>query len=319
MAVTTRTWVDGELITAAIGNAQWRDNIDALLAGGLAVSGQAAYDVFYASTASQLARVATGTSGQVLTCNGAAAPTWNTPTTTTPVTQTTSATGTQNNFALTAQVSVLLCTGAAPSFTGFSAGNDGQVVDVVVLGTSGRVTHQGAGSTAANRCVSPSTNGLIVGVNGVIRIIYDLANARWRIMTLSAGTPLTATFAAGDFTADAGTWTVASGDVTTLTYVQINKQVTVTVKLVTTTVGGGTGTQLRIANTQYGGFTATKTTDAILSKGNNIASSGWNGQGVVRAAAGDTKLLCLGNENTDTWAVSTDQTQIAFVTTFEVD
>ena len=42
-----RTWVTGELVTAALGNAHWRDNLLALRAGGLAITSQAARDIFF--------------------------------------------------------------------------------------------------------------------------------------------------------------------------------------------------------------------------------------------------------------------------------
>lgn len=53
-----RTWVAGELVTAAIGNTHWRDNFIELRAGGIAIALQAANDVIYASSATQLARSA---------------------------------------------------------------------------------------------------------------------------------------------------------------------------------------------------------------------------------------------------------------------
>lgn len=59
MAWTTpRTWVAGELVTAAIGNTHWRDNFNALYAGAMSISSQAANDVPYATSATQLGRSA---------------------------------------------------------------------------------------------------------------------------------------------------------------------------------------------------------------------------------------------------------------------
>lgn len=70
----------GELATAAVQNTQVLGNLNELRAGGLALASQAAYDVFFASTASQLARLAAGTAGLALTTNGSgAAPTWEIP------------------------------------------------------------------------------------------------------------------------------------------------------------------------------------------------------------------------------------------------
>lgn len=59
MAWTTpRTWVAGEVVTAALMNTHLRDNLDALRTGGIALASQAAQDFIYASSATQLARLA---------------------------------------------------------------------------------------------------------------------------------------------------------------------------------------------------------------------------------------------------------------------
>jgi len=74
-APTTRTTND--LVTAAIWNADIVDNEIAINAGAIAIASQAANDVFYASSATQLARLAAGTSGLVLTTQGSGtAPIW---------------------------------------------------------------------------------------------------------------------------------------------------------------------------------------------------------------------------------------------------
>jgi hypothetical protein len=57
MAWTTpRTWVAGELVTAAMMNTHVRDNETELRAGGLAIASQAAGDFLFASSATQFAR-----------------------------------------------------------------------------------------------------------------------------------------------------------------------------------------------------------------------------------------------------------------------
>ena len=73
----------GDLIAATDWNQNTVDNPIALRAGGIAIASQAANDVIYASSATQLARLAAGTAGQVLTTNGAgSAPSWSTVTST---------------------------------------------------------------------------------------------------------------------------------------------------------------------------------------------------------------------------------------------
>jgi hypothetical protein len=53
-----RTWVSGELVTAAIMNSAVRDNLTMLDGGRLAITSQAAGDVLYASSSTALARLA---------------------------------------------------------------------------------------------------------------------------------------------------------------------------------------------------------------------------------------------------------------------
>jgi hypothetical protein len=65
-----RTWVSGELVTAALFNTHIRDNLSALDGGRSAITSQAAGDVIYATSSTQLGRIAPSTSGNVLTSNG---------------------------------------------------------------------------------------------------------------------------------------------------------------------------------------------------------------------------------------------------------
>jgi hypothetical protein len=53
-----RTWVAGELVTAALFNTHIRDNETELRGGGVAVASQAALDFVFASSASQFGRLA---------------------------------------------------------------------------------------------------------------------------------------------------------------------------------------------------------------------------------------------------------------------
>ena len=77
MAFTTpRTWVSGELITAALMNTFVRDNQNAMIAGYMSVASQATYDLLYASSATQLSRIATSTANKLLTAKGSATPAW---------------------------------------------------------------------------------------------------------------------------------------------------------------------------------------------------------------------------------------------------
>ena len=153
--------------------------------------------------------------------------------------QTTTATGGQNDFAPSAgALVVILCTGAAPSFTGFTGGAAGRRLRLICKGTTLKVVDE-ATSTAANQIKCQTTVGLIVGVNGIIDLTYDAVASRWKAAILDAGSPIAFT----------PTWTgtgsnPAIGDGTlTGKYRQRGKTVWFEVRVVaggTTTFGTGT-------------------------------------------------------------------------------
>lgn len=103
-----------------------------------------------------------------------------------PVVQTTTSTGTQNDFALTAGCTLLRCNNATLlTLTGFAAGADGQRVQIVSVGAGQvNVTDQAAGSTAANRVITgnSATHAYEAG-KGTLAIEYDVTTARWRIVS----------------------------------------------------------------------------------------------------------------------------------------
>lgn len=110
--------------------------------------------------------------------------------------QTTTATGNQDNFDLNGEFTILRCTGAAPVFRGFLVKSAAPTPDCKVLiqclgSTSAKVAHQDANSTAANRIITPSTSGQIVGVDGSILLFYDGTTDRWRYVTCDPGGWLT--------------------------------------------------------------------------------------------------------------------------------
>ena len=62
-----RTWVSAELITAAMANQHWRDNFIALYAGALSLASQAANDLPFCASATQLARIAAAANSVLVT------------------------------------------------------------------------------------------------------------------------------------------------------------------------------------------------------------------------------------------------------------
>ena len=188
-----------------------------------------------------------GTSGQALVSDG----TKFTPTTValgTPTEQTTTATGTQNNFNLSARYTYLRCTGAAPVFSGFTvagaAPQGGDTVIIACLGTTAKVTTQDTGSTDVNRAICPSTTGQIVGVNGTITLVYDTTTDRWRMVDVEPGAwiaPGAPTYSGN------GSMTWTSVTTNTFAYQQRGNMVTLAWYQSAGTVGGTPNTVLRMA------------------------------------------------------------------------
>jgi hypothetical protein len=175
------------------------------------------------------------------------------------VEQSTAVTGAQHNFDLNDHLTVLRCTGAAPVFSGFTVNGGapaaGDQVLIVCLGTTAKVTNQDAGSTAAHRIITPSTNGQIVGLNGLMLLVYDDTTDRWREFLIESGAPIAVAFDAAHYTASGSmTLTVAAGDVIADVYIQRGTLVTFISTIQTATVGGTPSNELRKAFPA--GFTA---------------------------------------------------------------
>lgn len=165
------------------------------------------------------------------------------------INQTTTSTGTVNDFALTAGAMVLRCNNATLlTITGFATGVDGQRLIVESVG-AGQVdfSHQAAGSTVGNRLINFASVGLtsLAPGSGVAIFVYDGTTARWRLVEHNQGAWITRTFAAGNYAANgAMTWVVASA--TTDRYLLIGRTLLLAF-VVTGTVGGTLNTTLTIA------------------------------------------------------------------------
>ena len=190
-----RTWIPGETVTASMMNglrdlfleieggtaeldrATFVGKTSATLAGSLSAAGQAAlaYDT-------DLGVAVLSVNGGAFTSLGGF------------VLQTTSSTGTVNNFSLNGPRTYLTCTGSAPLFNGFSVGgaapNDGDMFILDCLGTTAQVAYDAGASTAANRMYTPSVQGQIVGQRGRMWGVYDGAADRWRVTCVDPGAPI---------------------------------------------------------------------------------------------------------------------------------
>lgn len=230
-------------------------------------------DIIIGNATPKWARVAKGSANQVLTSDGTDVA-WATPASASATEQTTTSTGTQDNFSLSASVTYLRCNNAsALTFDGFTVGGNAPAAGAVVIidnvgSSTVKVAHQNTGSTAANRVICPSTNGQIIGAGGRMQLIYDATTSRWREEIIEPGTAITIPFNAADFTGNISmTWTLDSADLVGATYVQRGTQLLMNVIINSSTVGGTPNNELRMA--LPGGFTGAGTATLIFFQRDN--------------------------------------------------
>jgi hypothetical protein len=249
--------------------------------------------------------------GLVLQTNGSGTLSWATASGGGQTVQTTTSTGTQNNFAATAaRVLVLRCNNASLlTLTGLAAGTDGDMVYVLSVG-AGRVdiANQDASSSAANRVINGVTGtiSLVAGV-GTAQLVYDATTARWRVVDHEQGGWITPTFNAADYTASGSmTWTVDAGDVGSCAYYLKGRSLSVTFVLQTTSVGGTpSNLLLRVIP---GGFTCSDNASAALIVHNN---SVWS-MASMNVGTGASTLIGFGTDPSATvnWTASTNTTYV---------
>jgi hypothetical protein len=234
------------------------------------------------------------------------------------VVQTITLTGTQNDVVLTPGVSVLRCNNATLlSITGFTAGIDGQTMEVVSVG-AGQVDtlNQNAGSTAAYRLINNATSGPTSAAAGKGSMIYmyDAVTLRWRLISHNQGSLIAVAYTAGDFTADTSTWTVDAGDLLGFKYYLKGNELTVSVVITNSSVGAG---NLRLFVLIPAGFT-----HAVVT--NYIAFS--VDAGVPRTAVSQvnngvstTKIGSLRQDLANWTNTAANDTSLSFTISFQVD
>lgn len=125
--------------------------------------------------------------------------------------------GDNDDYAVGLQTTTVRLTpdASGSTITGITGGYDARPLRIINIG-SGPLTlaHQDTGSSAENRLLAPSTDGLTIVQNEAVDLEYDANEERWRILrpVVAALTSLTlAVFDDGtdnDFTVD---WTVNGG------------------------------------------------------------------------------------------------------------
>lgn len=168
-------------------------------------------------------------------------------------------TGTTNNYAVPQTFEIYWTGASAWTLTGMVPSQDGDI-RVFHNGSSGQsmwFKHQNTGSTAANRFITDSLNGQIIGPGGSIGWRYNGTLDRWTILYFNPGAPITPGYAGTDYTANNSmTWTVEAADVATCQFVQYGKRLFFDFVFSNTAVGGTPSTALQ--RVIPGGFTATK-------------------------------------------------------------
>lgn len=274
-------------------------------------------DMVVGNSTPKWARVAIGSTGKVWTSDGTD-PSWQTPTSGNPTEQTTTSTGTQNDFSLSAKQTTLRCNNAtALTMTGFTiSGNApvaGDTVTIVNIGTSTvKVAHQNASSTAAYRAICPSTNGQIIGAGGIMFCVYDDTTDRWRLACVDPGAWISQAYSSGDFTAAGSmTWTVDSGDDLMYRFQQHGTKILVEFDFESTSVGGTPDQSLRVV--LPGGFTAANQATILY----RAFNAGTEELAQANTASGDTKLY-FRRVTAANWSAATNSTYVLGTAFIEV-
>ena len=237
-----------------------------------------------------------------------------------PTEQTTTSTGTVNDFDLTAAYTLLRCNNASDLIlTGFtvagSAPTEGDRVTIVSVGAGNVFFSHQTGSTAANQLLNMATGGntpLAAGV-GTAEYVYDSTTARWRLVNHQGGW-LSVAYSAGNFTGSGSmTWSVDSADQDVFRYAVSGKTMIITFRITATDVGGTAALFLHI--TIPGGFSATGRGASAI----NYSDAGGNSTvGLVQVVPADTKLYLSTNPQAN-WTLTTgDNTLVTGTIQFEI-
>jgi hypothetical protein len=221
-------------------------------------------------------------------------------------------TGTVNDWAPGTGVTLRVNNATALVITGLVAHVDGDIRIIENVGSSTiKLTHQDAGSAAANRIIlGPAMQWL--GANGAIGLRYDGTADRWRVLFVNPGAPITPAYAAGDYTASAGTWTVDAADVVTCAFRQHLHMLDVELEIESTDVSATPTTLNRVIP---GGFTAAKTTRTW----GQMINAGTANSGLARVVATSTAMEFFRDFAATAWSLTAaDNTSVRTQIRFEV-
>ncbi len=121
-------------------------------------------------------------------------------------------------------------------------------------------------------------------------------------------------FAAGDFTGDTGTWTVASGDVNTFKYLVIDHMMLVTLELTSTSVDVATPPTILLVLIPAGKRAVNQS-----SFGHFFSDNGVNGFGLVQVNPGDPTHMRFLTPTIAAWTPSVNNTYVRCTILFEIE
>lgn len=124
-------------------------------------------------------------------------------------------------------------------------------------------------------------------------------------LTITSAAAASVSFSGGNFTADAGTWTVDSGDVNANTYVKLSKLLVWSLSLSTTSVSVATPTYLKVA--LPAGTTIDKRTDGAFVYSSN---GGAQAAGLWVAIAGEAFVRLYRDHASTVWAIGANNTEV---------
>ena len=225
-----------------------------------------------------------------------------------PTEFTTTSTGNIDNLDFSNADVIRMNNASSATIRGLKAGSAGQLVAIVSVG-AGQVNlaHQNTNSTAANRLINFVTSGdtpLAAGV-GVAILQYDATTARWRLLAHESGW-IAIAYAAGNYTADTGTWTVDSGDQIGLRYRVSGSTILYQFNIQTTsTSSAGAFLRLALPNGYTVGGSGTVTG---ITRTN--AAGAASVPGTSRATAGNSYIEFRSDFTSAGYAVSTNDCQV---------
>jgi hypothetical protein len=235
-----------------------------------------------------------------------------------PIIQTTTATGTQNDFSLLPGVGMLVCNNASTlTLTGMSAGLPNQVLYVYSANAQVDFAHASGSSSAANRLVNFATSGTtsLAAGSGCAVYIYDSSSSRWRLFQHIQGDFIDVAYSAGNFTTTGGsgtTWTVDSGDQKTYAYYLSGRSLTVVAYLDVTSVSSSSAIQLFVAIPNS--FVANRLTQVnSIAFDNGAVTTAYN-----RVFSVGSTTIEIGRLDLAAWANSTNNTYVRVEITFPV-